>query len=311
MKRNPGGRAVQRVDGNYLYQVGSQIHPLADLKYATSNIKGTSYLDAYFPLLIAEGALEPLITRSVFQLRTSVQAGQTLLAAIRDLRNRIGQETAPEKTLDPSEVYAITSALSAFEAVLAAELALLPLYVVQPKAGYDTTALIEYGAVCFPGDLASKVPQAVFDIQQGTRCIAFELFTGAGFHLHRANEAVLRRYWEVVAKGATPPKSGNMGNFLNEMEQKQFGDEKVRAALKDLKNLHRNPLIHPEHTIADVHEAIALMNSIHVVMVHMLKEIPVVAPQSTPAPAGSISAVIPPTPAPIAVPTSAAPAPST
>ena len=30
----------------------------------------------------------------------------------------------------------------------------------------------------------------------------------------------------------------------------------VRAALKDIKNLHRNPLIHPEHTLESVDEAI-------------------------------------------------------
>lgn len=114
------------------------------------------------------------------------------------------------------------------------------------------------------------------------------MFTGAGFHLHRANEAVLRRYWDVVTEGTAHPKSRNIGDFLNEMDQKNFGDEKVRAALKDLKNLHRNPLIHPDHTIADAHEAIALMNSIHVVMVHMLKEIPIVVPQMA-APAGGFS----------------------
>ncbi|HWK95624.1 MAG TPA: hypothetical protein VNR39_09385 [Pseudolabrys sp.] len=241
------------------------------------------------PLLIAEGALEPFLMRSVFQLRTSFQAGQSLLTATKELNAKIMAEPDVTKVMDFGDVYAITSKLTAFEAVLGAELALMPLYVVQPKAGYDTPTLIESGAVCFPADLPTKVPAAVFDIQQGTRCIAFELFTGAGFHLHRANEAILRRYWEIVTDGAAPPKSGNMGDFLNEMEQKKFGDEKVRAALKDLKNLHRNPLIHPEHTIADAHEAIALMNSIHVVMVHMLKEIPVVAPASEPQ-AGSLPA---------------------
>jgi len=280
---------VQRIDGNYLYSVGSQIHPLSELKTGIGASAGTSYVDAFLPLLMAESALEPFLLRSVFNLRTSFQAGQSLLTAIRELRAKITAETDPSKILDFADAYGITSRLTAFEAVLGAELALMPVYVVQPKAGYDTPALIESGRVCFPIDLATKVPDAIFDIEQGTRCIAFELFTGAGFHLHRANEAVLRRYWGVVASGKAPPKSGNMGDFLNEMEQNKFGDEKVRAALKDLKNLHRNPLIHPDHTIVDAHEAIALMNSIHVVMVHMLKEIPVVAPANTP-PAGGIAA---------------------
>jgi hypothetical protein len=153
----------------------------------------------------------------------------------------------------------------------------MPLYVVQPKAGYDTTVLIESGARCFPDDVWTKAPDAVSDLNQGTRCIAFELFTAAGFHLHRANEAVLRRYWDAVTKGAPRPASRNMGDYLNEMNAKGVGDSKVKSALKDLKDLHRNPLIHPEHSLETADEAIALMNGIHNVIVYMLKEIPIVA----------------------------------
>src|SRR6266540_3087193 len=93
------------------------------------------------------------------------------------------------KPLEWSDVYSITSALTAFEAVVGAELALTPLYVVQPKAGFDTGVLIESGSRCFPDDVWTKAPDAIPDLTQGTRCIAFELFTAAGFHLHRANEA--------------------------------------------------------------------------------------------------------------------------
>jgi hypothetical protein len=49
-----------------------------------------------------------------------------------------------------------------------------------------------------------------------------------------------------------------MGDYLNEMNQKKIGDEKVKAALKDLKDLHRNPLIHPEHSLESADEAIVL-----------------------------------------------------
>jgi hypothetical protein len=62
----------------------------------------------------------------------------------------------------------------------------------------------------------------------------------------------------------------------------------VKAALRDLKNLHRNPLIHPDHSLESADEAIALMNGIHTVMVYMLKEIPVVATAPTVAAPGGI-----------------------
>lgn len=153
---------MQRIDGYYLYTVGSQIHPLSELKASTPSTRGTTQVDAFLPLIIAEGALEPFLTRSVFHLRTSYQAGHALLSAIKDLQAKIMAETDASKVIDFSDVYSITSKLTAFEAVLGAELALMPLYVVQPKAGYDTAALVETGSVCFPYDLGSKVPHAVF-----------------------------------------------------------------------------------------------------------------------------------------------------
>jgi hypothetical protein len=273
------GYAVQRVDGYYLYSVGSQIHPLSELRgkpaWDTSSVKATFYAEAYLPIVIAEGALEPLLIRSIFRLRTSMQAGQKLLEAIRTIKAKNPENAAePEATLDWFDVYQLTSALTTFESILQAELALIPLYVVMPKAGYDTTTLIENGSACFPLEITVKVPEAVGDLHQGTKCIAFELNTAAGFHLHRANEAVLRKYWDIVSNGASRPTRGNMGDYLNEMKQKSYGNEIVRAALEHLVKFHRNPLIHPEQNIETADEAIALMNGIHNVIVQMLKAIP-------------------------------------
>jgi hypothetical protein len=274
------GANMQRVDGYYLYTVGSQIHPLGELKgdisFGTGQpaIRATTISEARMPIIIAEGALDPLLSRSIFRLRTSVQSGKVLLDSIRAIKTSIMAATNEDAPLDWFEVFNLTTALTTFESVLQAELSLSPLYVVIPKAGYDTTTLIEDGAACFPAELPYKVAEAVSDLKQGTQCLAFGLFTAAGFHLHRANEAVLRRYWDVVSLGKARPVRGNMGDYLNEMKQRNFGDELVRAALKHLIDFHRNPLIHPEQNIESSDEAVALMNGIHNVIVQMLKVIP-------------------------------------
>jgi hypothetical protein len=183
--------------------------------------------------------------------------------------------------------------MSAFEAVLQAELGLLPIYLVQQQGGFDMTTLIESGALCFPIEVVTKVPEAVPDLEQGTRCIAFALPTAAGFHLHRANESVLRRYWDAVTNGASHPGNRAMGDFLAEMEKGNIGDVRVRASLRDLKNLHRNPLIHPEHSLESTDEAIALMNGIHAVMLHMLRAIPDVIPAVPTGAAGPLVSAAP------------------
>jgi len=235
--------AVLRVDGYYLYTIGAQLRPLAQI--ATVPL---SQRDAFFALFVAESALEPLLYRSVFRLRTSLRAGEALLSAIRGLRNKLsegGEAKEANQPLDFNDVFPIIQALATFEIVLNAELALMPLYVVTQKAGYDTSILIENGTACFPDDLAAKVPEAVPDIKAATRCIAFELPTAAGFHLHRANESVLRGYWDAVTNGAPRPKSRNIGDYLGELDKLNKGDDTVKSALRDLKDMHRNPLIHP------------------------------------------------------------------
>lgn len=276
-RKGPLGReniSMQRVDGYYLYTVGSQIHPLVDFRYDLPGTPGTTMQEALLPLYVAEGALEPLITRSIFRLRTSVNAGNALLAAVRAAKAEAEGAQDKRQPLGFMHILQINTAATAFEAVLNAELALMPLYLVTQKAGYDTGILVEHGVWCFPEDVTTKVPDAVADLEQGTKCIAFDLHTAAGFHLHRANESVLRKYWDVVTKGEPRPEDRNIGTFLREMDTKSVGDPVVKGALRHLKDFHRNPLIHPEHVLENADQAIALMNGIHTVIVYMLKEIP-------------------------------------
>src|ERR1700730_1979520 len=109
--------------------------------------------------------------------KTSSQPGQTLLSAIRTFKAKIDDKVFDKnKVVEWTDAYSITSALTAFEAVLGAELSLSPLYLVAQKAGYDTTILIENGDICFPLDVWIKAPEAIADLQQGTKCIAYEVF---------------------------------------------------------------------------------------------------------------------------------------
>ena len=91
--------------------------------------------------------------------------------------------------------------------------------------------------------------------------------------MHRANEAVLRRYYDAVTNGADRPKGRSIHAYLSSMKDKNVGDPKVISSLKDLKDLHRNPVLHPEHNIESVEKALALHGIICSVMIHMLEKI--------------------------------------
>lgn len=53
----------------------------------------------------------------------------------------------------------------------------------------------------------------------------------------------------------------------------KYSDPKVLAALDSIRQLHRNPLMHPEESLETVDDAIALHGAVHSVVVHMLKAI--------------------------------------
>jgi hypothetical protein len=179
-----------------------------------------------------------------------------------------------EQVFEGYQAFALKDSLREFETIMAAEMAVADSYLVAKKRGFDTFVLIEGGEQLFPPSLQEKVPEAVADVKAGARCLAFELFTASGYHFHRANEAVVRKYYDAIAGGKERPKSQNMGDYLNAMKTQKLGDEKVLAALWALKDLHRNPLAHPEHSIANADDAIALLGSINAAVVYMLAAIP-------------------------------------
>lgn len=210
-----------------------------------------------------------------YTLKASVAPGRALLQAIK----KLSTEPDKERLLDFIDLYGLTNALDKFEAVLTAEMNVGAAYLVTKKRGYDTGDLIWRAAVLFPEDLVAKVPECVADIREAGKCIAFEMGTAAGFHIMRATELVLRRYYDAVMAGAARPDNGSMGGYLRLIEDASAGTPEVVAALKQIKDLHRNPLIHPENKLT-LDDAIALLGISQSAIIAMLRKIP--GPPPTP-----------------------------
>ena len=253
-----------RIDGFYLYRVGMDVHPLMNLE------AGQKFSEVVQQVYTARFALESLVP-SALRLRTSIMPANQLLAVV---NNIVGHHGEPDYQLNVFEISSLRQSLSTFEAVLNSELAISDLYLVSEKGGLNVRDLIFAAHKFMPDDLPTKVPDALADVQQATKCIAFELPTACAFHLFRACEAVLRVYWDSVTNGRTRPKQNNMGDYLKELTESDSGDVVVLSALRDLKNLHRNPLIHPENSLQTTDEALALLGHVRAAVTWMLKAIP-------------------------------------
>lgn len=264
---------MQRIDGFYLYNGGASLQPLSSLQ------PDTKYSDAQFPLYVAQGWIGPLVGgQTIYNLRSAWQKGNELVTAlqstIQEVETGLQQSPQDDKELGFLAAWRVSNALKEFNLVYQAEMNVSDLFLVTKKPGYDTTDLIERGHVLFPKELATKVPEAVKDADSAGRCIAFDLPTAAGFHLHRVNETVLRKYYNVATGGKTPPKIRTIGAYLQFFAKHKAGDAKVLAALDSLRELHRNPLMHPEQALENVDEALSLHGAIQSVIVHMLKALP-------------------------------------
>lgn len=253
-----------RLNVGFFYDLGKKMHPLSELQ------PDDKIIEVLGSLYAARAAVQGLLDSHFLApaIRSSIGPGTQLVTAIDNVTNNTDLQQ-----LLGIEPFNISNALNTFEGALTAELTVAEAYFVSRKAGYDSSVLTQQGELMFPLAMGEKVPEAVADAKEASKCLAFELPTACGFHSMRTVESVLRKYWDRVMEGEERPKQNNMGDFLREFEKRGTGDKKVRAALKQIKDLHRNPLVHPE-VILSVEEAVALFGIAVSAITAMLQVIP-------------------------------------
>ena len=255
---------VIRIDGSFLLSLGKVLQNFTNSLHVGRNLKDNY---EWIPVWSAQNQVSQFL-ESVFQPRVSHERGKALVDLI---QSTFGDNF--DHQLTTTDVNALSHAVNEFETVLRAELQVADLYLMYPKGGFSTQTMISRPAEIFPDDLLSKVPDSALDVQQLGLCLAFDLPTAAAFHLHRINEAVLRRYYVAVANGADPPKSGNMGSYLCLLKKLTNHDAKLLATLNAIKDHYRNPVMHPEQSVETIDDAFGLLGLIRTAVVQMLKEI--------------------------------------
>jgi hypothetical protein len=270
---------VQRVNVNQFYIMGHVLHPIGEIK------AGVKVKDHYYDLYSAQIWLEFLVNDKLVPMGVSRPACWDLLTDIRALLNA-GDSGSPnmEKEIDAGEAYNLNHKVETLETVLAAHLQSLNTYFVSRKLGYETPLLIEEAEKLLPENVRGEVPEAIPDIQQAGKCIAFEIPTAAGFHIVRATEAVIRKYYAAAV--GKPPKSKmrNWGTYIKNLT-KAGADPRVTGFLDHIREAYRNPVFHPEETLTpeDAQVLLGVCISAIVLMVGAMKAL---KPKSSSAAAG-------------------------
>ena len=218
------------------------------------------------------------ILKSLYQtpygpyMKVSLQAHSSLMSAI-----EVASDLNNDEKISIGEASSIKYLGKQFKDLLLAELNIVPSYLVAEKGVYDVNYLIHQGARLFPSTILAKCPEAAQDMEEVGKALAFELATSCGFHTFRVVEAVVKRYWSCISGGKEQPRPSGIGRYAAELRQQNLGDAKVWESLKQLANLHRNPIIHPEVHLT-VEEAIDILGIARSAISTMLRVMPETSP---------------------------------
>ena len=167
-----------------------------------------------------------------------------------------------------------------------------PIFYVTPKGIYDTRRLITNADAAFEG-FADRLPaEALADAKEAGRCFAFSLYTAAGFHIARATEAVIKQYMAVYDCSPRKKSQRNWGAYTEALTKKAANSIIIHH-IDQLRELHRNPITHPEVTLT-----LAQANALHAMCLSVIQAMVGDMETKKKHPVAAIVALLPPEPDP-------------
>jgi hypothetical protein len=156
--------------------------------------------------------------------------------------------------------YNSKSKLDEFRHVLAAECRKSETYFIDKKVGFDISILLHAGEENLHSSIMSVLPEAALaEVRAAGRCLALECYTACGFHVLRGLEVVMAAYYKKVSGKEKEFRSWHdYVEALADLERgengvkPQFPSPKVAAMLDRMRQLERNPLMHPSDTLDEM-----------------------------------------------------------
>lgn len=197
------------------------------------------------------GNLESLFKKlEDLDLRVTIRAANDLKKVLDELK-----ETPSDARLTLAQAQKLNRTVKALRQTLEAELKGVNAYVVSPKR-LDVERLVTDVASLFAPEVFSSLSEiAQYDLNEAAKCIAFERPTAAAFHLMRATEESLRRYYcHFVRRDRLDPMLwGPMVQALQKHRRAKVNDT-LHKNLDNIRVSFRNPTQHPDK-VYDIQEA--------------------------------------------------------
>lgn len=242
---------MKQINTYGLYQLANQLAPLRGLPVDPKQLDRDDYT-----LTFAAFYLDQFFNQNkVLPLELSSDAANELSDAVKAVIKKIWAN--PPEEVERWQLNSIKSKLNQLETVMGLELQRHLTYLVSQIGGYSMPLLTTKAEVNILEDALAVIDeQAKKDFREAGRCLAFEVPTASGFHSMRATENVLRQYYRELTGKAS--ERIDWGTCVTELK-KAKANPKVMQVLDQIRDLHRNPLMHPQEFL-NMKEAISLFD---------------------------------------------------
>jgi len=239
---------MQRVNEFQLYELATHIHPLTAVTYQAK------YSQVWFQWYQARTALADLFKQRSLEVCYGV-ANELYLAIDAIVPREFDQAIAKVPADTETEqvigwiVNNIKTAAEKFETIISAELSNSDTYWISPKGTHKTSMLLQYAHMELPPTVINEMPEVKADFDEAGKCLLFDTSTAVGFHLLRATEAVIRKYYKVVTGVEPKTKFRNWGAYIKRLNE-SGANTKITKHLDHMRENYRNPILHPEVSLS-------------------------------------------------------------
>ncbi|WP_278056877.1 hypothetical protein [Mesorhizobium sp. WSM4982] len=161
-----------------------------------------------------------------------------------------------DKDFHSWQLSAIRTKIDTFRSVFAAECAEVDVYSVGQISLYKTSDLVSSASKTLPAEIRASIPfEAAVEFDDAGRCLAFGLPTACGFHALRGLELAIDGY--LRAFGVTK-KMNSWNDYVTAAKDLAEGSadkkpaKKVVQMIDRMRDLDRNPLMHPRDTLDEI-----------------------------------------------------------
>jgi len=245
----------------------------AALEEASSIDPKGEVFDAYFQLFRLRANLDILDSGEHARLSATAHDLAQLRAALIKFENghfrneEGGWRSPPDGEKSEYELSSLLSIISRFRTVLIADLRVAAAFAVMRSGIFDVNLLVNSAHEALGDDARKNLDVSVLhEIDACGKCLAFNLPTASGFHAMRAVERAIRAYLGKFFSSDEIRKMNNWGQYIAGLERANSADSKTKpsqeaiALIRQIKDIYRNPVIHPERVLSP-EEAATLFHS--------------------------------------------------